>query len=146
MIYDQVSWHAEGDYPTELSPENGGTHIGMFLAWVIQYNLISESLADRSPASLAAVRNREITGREFLARECDDKLQDADLNVDANSFAREYYSTNRYYEDYASVLCRGLASLYHAEDTWKNYDKIAKTITKRYLIWRNDSKWWQFWK
>ena len=35
MAYDRADWHYGGDFPEGLPDENGGTHIGMFLAWVI---------------------------------------------------------------------------------------------------------------
>lgn len=31
---DRADWHYDGQYPKGLPPENGGTHIGMFLVWV----------------------------------------------------------------------------------------------------------------
>jgi len=33
--------YSDGDYPKELPSENGGTHIGMYLAWIIQRGLAS---------------------------------------------------------------------------------------------------------
>lgn len=33
MAYDRIDWHSGGDYPAGLPEENGGIHIGMFLAW-----------------------------------------------------------------------------------------------------------------
>ena len=32
---DRADWHYGGDYPKELPIENGGTHIGMFINWII---------------------------------------------------------------------------------------------------------------
>jgi hypothetical protein len=47
------------------------------------------------------------------------------------------------------VLVTGLPSFWHVADTWANYDKIARVITKRFQEWKNPSlrkRWWQFWK
>ena len=41
---DQADWHYAGDFPRELPPEAGGTHIGMYLAWIIQRDLGSATL------------------------------------------------------------------------------------------------------
>ena len=35
MSYDKADWHSGGNYPADLPSDNGGTHIGMFLAWAI---------------------------------------------------------------------------------------------------------------
>ena len=39
MSYDRADWHYGGDYPKDMPPENGGTHIGIFLAWAIIHHL-----------------------------------------------------------------------------------------------------------
>lgn len=37
---DRIDWHGGSDnFPEELEHEAGGTHLGMFLAWVINNNL-----------------------------------------------------------------------------------------------------------
>ena len=33
MKYDDAGWHVGGDFPDDLPPEAGATHIGMFAAW-----------------------------------------------------------------------------------------------------------------
>lgn len=33
---DKADWHnGSGEYPKDLPDENGGTHIGMYFAWII---------------------------------------------------------------------------------------------------------------
>lgn len=137
MVYDRSDWHYGGDYPEELPPENGGTHIGMFLAWAINNHLEGELHKETSLSSLEAVRNREITGREFLEKECDGKFWEEDLNAEGNAFAKYYYESDRYYSDYESALAEGLPTLYHVENSWVNYDKIASIIDAQYSKWKN---------
>ena len=38
MAIDRMDWHYGGDYPEGLPTENGGTHIGFYLTWIIQNN------------------------------------------------------------------------------------------------------------
>jgi hypothetical protein len=38
MAYDRADWHYGSDFPNDVPDENGGTHIGMFLAWAIINN------------------------------------------------------------------------------------------------------------
>ena len=39
MAIDNAAWHYGGNFPEELPKENGGTHIGFFLAWIINKNI-----------------------------------------------------------------------------------------------------------
>lgn len=148
MSYDRAEWHYQGDYPDDLPVENGGTHIGIFLAWIINNHLEGEIHKQTSQASLEAVRKKEITGRDFLLKECDDRLMKDDMNEEANAFTRYYYESDTYFADYAEVLAKGLPSLYHVDDSWENYQKIAPVIMRRFIQWQNDyasKKWWQIW-
>ena len=141
MAYDRADWHYGGDYPEGLPPENGGTHIGMFLAWAIMNGLEGEFHRQESPASVAAVRARQMTGRQFLFKECDEKFWDEDLSDEGNAFAKYYYdgtegNASRYFEDYEAALVGDLPTLYHVEDNWQNYDKIAAVISRRFEEWK----------
>jgi hypothetical protein len=140
MAYDRADWHYGAEnYPKDLPPQNGGTHIGMFLAWAILHGLESEFHREESSASLSAVRARQMTGRQFLFKECDEKFWDEDLSDDGNAFAKEYYNVTdeqgcRYLEDFYSAFPSVPA--YHVEDTWQNYDKIAPLISRRFEEWK----------
>jgi hypothetical protein len=136
MAYDRADWHYGGDYPEGLPPENGGTHIGMFLAWAIMNGLEGQFHRDESPASLAAVRAGQMSGRQFLFKECDGKFWEEDLSDEGNAFAKYYYESNRYFEDYEAALAEDLPSMYHVQDNWQNYDKIAPVVTQRFGEWK----------
>ncbi len=140
MGYDKMDWHYGGKYPAELPFENGGTHIGMFLAWCIINGLSGEFHDEESPEALKAVRERRMTGREFLQQMCDEKFWEEDLNDEGNRFAKHYYSGpdgkgyGTYLEDYEALLAQDLPSTYHVDDTWENYEKVAKRIAERYAM------------
>ena len=149
--YDRADWHYGGNYPKGLPPENGGTHIGMFLAWAILHNFESEMHRKDSAESLRAVRERKMTGREFLFKECDEKFTSNDLNDEGNAFAKWYYDgdgkVSPYINDYDALIAKGLPSLYHAEDTWATYDHLAPTIDRRFAEWKQQGQkksWWPF--
>lgn len=141
MAYDRADWHYGGDYPADLPPENGGTHIGMFLAWAVLHDLEGDLHREHSQASLQSLRKRCMTGREFLFKECDEKFWEEDLNDLGNAFASWYYNgeddTCSYIADYERVLGEELESLYHVEDTWQNYDKLARVLDQRFEEWKN---------
>jgi hypothetical protein len=146
MIYDRAEWHYQGDYPDDLPPQQGGTHIGIFFAWLVNRKLESERLAIEHSAELDAIRSRSMTGREFLASMRDGELADGDMNDDGNAFARAYYDSDTYFQDYAQTLVGELPSLYHVDDSWENYDLMAERIDARYAAWQKQRRpWWRFW-
>ena len=148
MAYDRADWHYGGDYPADLPPENGGTHIGMFLAWAIHRGLAGALLTTEAHEAVEAVKARRMTGRTFLFEICDEKFWEDDLNAEGNEFAKVYYEKDIYINDYQRTLGTGLPSLYHVEDTWENFDRLRQVIDERFNRWRANRgrPWWQFWK
>lgn len=142
--YDDASWHYDADnFPKDLPSEAGGTHIGMFMAWMILRDRIGDSLRTDSEAGLLAVRRRQKTGREFLFEECDEKLLPEDLSDEGNAFARVYYQDGKgmirpdgYLGDYERVLGADLPDLYRVEDTWESFDRLAPMIDRRFEEWQ----------
>lgn len=135
---DRADWHYGGDYPKELPPENGGTHIGMYLAWIILRDLASAQLQKYARDSLPLFRERKITGRQLLFSELDEKFTDSLLTKVGKEFTQAYYETNIYLEDYENVLGGELPSLYHVADTWDNYDLLAPVIDQRFAGWQQE--------
>ncbi|HEX9961980.1 MAG TPA: hypothetical protein VGB00_13680 [Pyrinomonadaceae bacterium] len=138
MAIDRMDWHYAGDFPDDLTDEYGGTHIGIYLAWIINNNLQGELHTEESAQALQDVRNRKITGRDFLVAECDEKFWEEDLNEEGLAFT-EYYYREKYIPDYEEALAENLPSVYHVEDTWENYDKIAPVIDKRFGDWKKNN-------
>ncbi len=139
MAYDRMDWHYGGNFPSDLPSEAGGTHIGMFLAWAIIRGLEGEVHRTDAAAAVEAVRNRTMTGREFLMEQCDEKFWEDDLNDEGNAFAKFYYEgegPKSYLADYERALGRNLPTLYHIQDTWTNFDALAPVIDRRFAEWR----------
>ena len=143
MAIDRMDWHYGGDFPEGLPTENGGTHIGIYLAWIINNGLEGEFHKEESVEELEKVRKREITGRDFLQNACDEKFWEEDLNEEGYSFTLDYYSNedgyteNGYVSDYEKVLVEGKCqSFYHVKNTWESYETIAPTISQRYKEWK----------
>jgi len=139
MAYDKMQWHHDGDFPAELSPANAATHIGFFLAWAITRDLAGELHEEESAEELAAVRERTMTGRDFLINACDGSLTDEDLNDQGNAFTKSYYLGENtdvsYLDDYRAALTAGLSSDYHVVDDWANFDRLATTVDRRFAQW-----------
>ncbi len=141
MKYDDASWHYGGDFPDDLPDDAGATHIGMFLAWAIINNLAGELHTEDSQDSISKLINREITGRDFLMKECDEKFTDEDLNDEGNAFTQYYFngedSYGQYINDYETALSSELSSMYHVDDTWENFDKLRPYMDAAYKKWKS---------
>jgi len=133
---DRADWHYGGNYPAGLPPENGGTHIGIYLAWMIHRDLGSPTLKEYSGAMYQRVLDRQATGRDLLMSELDEKFFPDLLSKEGLAFTRDYYESNEYMNDYDRVLGSDLETLYHVEDSWENYDKIAPVLDERLQAWR----------
>lgn len=129
--YDDISWHYNDEFPKELEEKNAATHIGMFLEWIIKRGLESDFLKQIAKDGIEKVRNKEISGTDFLMKYLDGKLTSEDLSKEANNFASKYYETDRYLDDYAMIFEDDVPTLYHVKDTPENFEKIAKILDKR---------------
>lgn len=153
--YDDASWHYGGEYPENLSNENASTHIGMFLTWCINNDLLSEEVNEDAADETERVKRKEMTGAEFLIDVCDEKFSDHDLNEQGNQFARDYYTDdtnfakkyNSFNDDYSAVFDKKAEehnfeyeSFYHVEDTFENYELIKPVIDQRFEEWKEYKK------
>jgi hypothetical protein len=144
MKYDDASWHYGGDFPPDLPPEAGATHIAMFLSWAVLNGLAGEYHILDSADDLARLRRREITPTEWFIRACDEKFTDEDLNDEGNSFAASYYGDggglhdveNSYLADYCDAFPAG--ELYEVEDSWASFDTLAPKVARRLEAWRRN--------
>ena len=139
---DRMDWHYGGDFPRDLHVENAGTHIGMYLTWIIQNDLIGQIHLKESASAILKVKTRVQTGRDFLIEQCDEKFWDQDLNEEGLAFTLYYYqgeSTDdfkNYLDDYCEQLGQDVESLYEIENNWENYDKLLTVLNTRCAEWK----------
>ena len=138
MAIDRIDWHGESAETADFPYENGGTHIGIYLAWIINNHLEGEMHLEESEEELQQVRDHKITGRDFLSTMCDEKFWEDDLNEEGFAFTQYYYESNQYFNDYDVTLVhsKGLSDTYAVEDTWENYDLMAVVIDQKYQQWK----------
>jgi hypothetical protein len=141
---DDMKWHlGGGEFPLDLPEENAATHIGFFVAWVINSGLWGASQSDDDSHAVQRVRDRTITGRTFLIERCDGKLFPGMLNKEGAAFAQKYYE-REYFKDYRRTLVVDLKSDYLVEDSWDNYDRISEVIDTCFGQ-KHEKPWWRLW-
>ena len=150
LKYDDASWHCGGDFPNDLPDEAGATHIGMFVTWAVLNGLAGQIHTEDLPEALAKLQSRQDTPGAWFLQACDGKFTDEDLNEEGNQFARDYYADDAglqtgvesYLADYDAVFA-DVDSLYRVPDTWESYEKVAPTIARRFMKWRNSKTGWR---
>jgi len=141
MAIDRIDWHADSAIEAGLDWDNAGTHIGMFLAWIIQNGLVGETHLEESQEEIQLLKDRKVTGRDFLIEVCDEKFWEEDLNPEGQAFTEYYYENGAvYFADYTEILAKNLASIYHVKNTWANYDLIAPMIEQRFQEWKQSKR------
>ena len=138
MKYDDASWHCGGNFPAELPPEAGATHIAMFLAWALLHGLVGDLHRQESADGLLELKARVTTAGQFFLRYCDGKFTDEDLNELGNRFAKAYYDGDEslYLSDYEASIGDAVPTLYHAADSWLTYGAIEPVLDGRFAAWR----------
>jgi hypothetical protein len=127
MKYDDASWHSGGQFPSGSPPEYGGTHIGLFLKWCILKGWAGELHTGEDGADIERVRRNEMTGTQFLFKNCDGKFTDEDLSAEGNAFTAKYYPDN-YLGDYADLFAE---LLYVAAEQDHDFKKLASMLDRR---------------
>jgi hypothetical protein len=136
--YDDASWHYGGDFPSDLEPINGATHIAMFITWCLLNDLAGSLHLDEFPDALNELAARQQSPAAWFVDNCDEKFTDEDLNTQGNLFALYYYNdeSSPFYSDYETAVGSDAETLYHIEDSWETYDKLGPVFKKRFDEWR----------
>jgi hypothetical protein len=134
MKYDDAEYYFL-EFETDLPNENGGRHIGLFLAWAILRGLAGEGFADDA----AALRAGTATGLDLLFDRCDGKLLDDDLNEEGNAFAVACYERFVLDDFIEAMNCAPDASvdaIFGADLTPQRHARVLWQLDRRYAEWR----------
>jgi hypothetical protein len=141
MKYDDASWHYGGNFPEDLEPIAGATHIALFAAWATLAGLGGELAADQ----LSLQRSRSMTPTQQFIATCDEKFTDEDLSDEGKAFARSYYAdaerglrhqVGSYLGDY-EVTFPEATDLYRVAPLWSSFDRLAPVLDQRQAEWRS---------
>lgn len=133
-IYDKAKNHFLGNFPASLPIEQAYVHIGIYLGWIIESGLYSEYFEDEASNQIFRFVRKEISCT-ILSEIWDGYLGHELFNQKGNMFTYYYYGGGLYRRDYDELLAGDLASFYHVDDTWENYEKIKIRIDMRFQDW-----------
>ena len=138
IVYDKAKYHYGGEFPEDLPEEQAFVHTGMFLGWILENDLYDVEFWDDMKGYIASFKSREMTGTQIYEDVCDGAFVSDELNDEGNAFAQSYFDfeEGQYIHNYEKLLAADSPSFFHVEDTWENYDKIAKKISERYAEWK----------
>ena len=87
MIIDSINEH----FGDDASFEDAAVVPGLFVAFCVNLDLISDTLRESSGRDFLRLKYREITGPEFLIRSCGGELLESHLTSKGCKFAKQYY-------------------------------------------------------
>jgi hypothetical protein len=134
--YDLWRWHTDGAFPKDQLPERGYVHIGVYLAWLINHDMLDPEWVARSGvtpavAAIAARDEKPCALRDSTGG----RLASDMLTADGAQFTAAYYAPEYGYpRDWRWILGRR-ADRYDVPDEWETYDRIAPLIDRRYAAW-----------
>lgn len=136
FIHDSAKRHFRGNFPEALPIEAAHVHIGMFLGWMIEHNLVSPYFEEEARTQIIRFLRREISCT--LLSELWDGTLGSDLFTETgNMFVYYYYGGGIFRKDYQTLLMEpGMPSIYHVADNWSNFEKLSRRMNERYFEWR----------
>ena len=137
-VYDKAKYHYENEnYPSDLPKEQALVHTGMFIAWLVENDLLSAEMKDDFRDVIADIKARRITGARAYAIMGSVFAGDM-LTEEGRRFTAQYYDGDDYLADYVDLLAADerVPSVYHVKDTWDHYDLLRPRIDERYRTWK----------
>ena len=140
MKYDDSEYYFL-EFTTDLPTEYGGRHMALFLDWAVRRGLASAPLMQHAEA----LRRGDIAALDLLFDACDGKLTPEDLNDEGNAFARRYYASGEYIEDFVECCERGGV----IDDSDAAWERLCTRLDARL---RGEppppapAPWWAFWR
>lgn len=142
MVFDNIVFHTEEDYPTSLALEHAATHIGYYWSWIARRNLYNPQWDEIAKEDIIALKVQEISGAEFILTHMSGKLEDTDFNEEGLRFSLYYYDDEeegygRFMEDYVQALnTPALDSFYHVAICNTNQVILDGVFDQALLQWR----------
>ena len=136
LEYDLWRWHIEGVFPSDQPREQAYVHIGVFVAWLADHDMLDAGWVARSGAAEAVATIRAHRGLPSGLRDLTEGRFAGDmLTPEGRGFTGAYYAPEYGYpRDWRRAFGRK-ADRYDVPDTWATYDWIAPLIDRRHGEW-----------
>jgi len=136
LEYDLWRWHTEGEFPHDQPAEQGYVHIGMYLVWLIDVDMVDAGWAGTDGVAQGVASIRERAGSPCALRDVTDgRLASDMLSTEGQAFTGAYYAPEYgYVRDWNRVFGRAAAH-YAVPGDWPTYDRIGPVIERRYHEW-----------
>jgi hypothetical protein len=136
LEFDRWRWHTEGAFPKDQPPEQGYVHIGVFVAWLVERDMLDPDWVAASGLGEAVASIRERSGSPCALRDVTEgRLTGEMLTTEGKGFAGAYYAPEYgYARDWRRAFGRR-ADRYAVPDSWATYDWIAPLIDRRHREW-----------
>lgn len=150
MAIDRADWHWDSTEKLYRKTHNiigeltekqedeiwllAANHIGLFLRWIIECGMEG---VDADEEDCEKVRNGQMSGTEYLLRNCDGKLWDEDIREDILPFIEFYYNSNAYYRDYGDCCTndddKPIFGIISSEDDYLHLKRKIDEAYKNFL-------------
>jgi hypothetical protein len=136
LEYDLWSWHTEGAFPKDQPPEQGYVHIGIFVAWLVDHDMLDPGWSAKAGADQAVAAIRGRAGSPCALRDLTaGRFAGEMLTPEGRGFTGAYYAPEYGYpRDWRRAFGRR-ADRYDVADTWATYDWIEPLVDRRYREW-----------
>lgn len=134
--YDRAEYHKQSVADEGLDPQQAYVHTGMFVGWLADKKLLSETFCGSVGDELQKFRARQLSAPRLYAI-WQGELREEMLSDEGNAFAREYFDFRKgqFLEDYAEVLAPAGETLLAVEDSWQNFASLSLRLGERFAAW-----------
>jgi len=135
MAIDRIDWHScADDFPPNMPYKNGGNHIGYFMEYLYKHDFIPNN-SGCAIEEYEKVKNGEMTGLEFLRKNCDGKFWEEDTNEEGLNFTNYLYVY--YLNNVESILEH---HPYEHSYSDEGYQKVEKWLDEQFSTWLKKGK------
>ena len=141
LEFDLWRWHTEGAFPKDQPAEQGYVHIGMFLAWLIEHDMLDRKWVAGAGVQPLIAAIREATVSPCALRDkTNGRLASDMMTAEGAAFSGAYYAPQYgFTQDWRRAFGKP-ADKYAVPENWETYGRIAPVIDYRYAAWVKSGK------
>lgn len=136
-VFDKAKYHSDSVDQLGLEEEQAFVHTGLFVAWLINHNLMSDFFMEETGGEIQQLKSRKISPSTMYMN-WDGVFIGEMLNKEGFNFALSYFDFERgtYMQDYEKIFKVTGNQVFGIKDSWDNYDQLEPSINAAYERWR----------